>query len=481
MLPASSAARGSRGRWLVAALATLAAVALGRVQVARLGDRPPAGDEAQYLHAALNLVRFGVLSHQPTADGPPKPTAYREPGYPTFLALGFWLTGRDVPAGLPTLDREAMTHLRPLKVLQVPLALVAALGAGVAAWQLTGRRIAAWCAAGAVALSPTVGSQADRFESEILAAALAAWLAVALLAASRRPGVARGAGAGALLAALVLTRAVFLYLLPALLVLFGVAAWREAAARRRLLATTAALALVTLVPVGTWALRNRAAVGRAILVETRGDLVLAIRAEFDRALDRRELAAAFLYWTPSVTAGELARAWLPDARLARLEWRRSDHYFVRALNEWHARSAELGSVHAAARIRQEALRQMLGEPTRHLAATVPLAWRGLFIETNPQWLRALNPALPLNLLLAAALAWLALRAIRGADWPLLGYLAPALFLFAFHALWTENLPRFNAPALPILWTALVVAVTRAVRDRSRRPDKGPAASKPPAV
>jgi hypothetical protein len=207
------------------------------------------------------------------------------------------------------------------------------------------------------------------------------------------------------------------------------------------------------------------------MLEARAGAVLLIRAELDRALAGRRLAAA-LAWTPVPPLAERAAARAELDALLRPVWSEERHYFVRARQRW----AELlrtsaDRTAAGRRAAAEAAEVFRADPLGHLASSATLFWRGLFVEREPELLAGWGLAALWALLLWIGAAVGGVRALLARD---LAAAAPALAVFAAaagHALLTENLPRFGLPALPAL--ALAAALACAPRAGASRLDAAP--------
>jgi len=98
----------------------------------------------------------------------------------------------------------------------------------------------------------------------------------------------------------------------------------------------------------------------------------------------------------------------------------------------------------------EALGRIASHPLRHLAVTLPLAHRGIYVE------RTAAMSLLLFILAGTALA----RALATRDWPALAAFAPAVLSFGFHSFLTHNIPRYNVFLVPVLWSAAAVVAAR---------------------
>lgn len=79
---------------LIVCLVTLLALFL-RIQYVQQTeiDQPIRSDAQQYVIYGYNLYAHGIFSREIGRDHPPKPDAYRSPGYPAFIALAFFLGG----------------------------------------------------------------------------------------------------------------------------------------------------------------------------------------------------------------------------------------------------------------------------------------------------------------------------------------------------------------------------------------------------
>jgi len=213
-------------------------------------------DVDNYRELAENLTRSGVYG----IGG--APTAYRPPLYPLLLA---------------TLDFVGQLNLATIAALHVALGvatvwLVAALGKqwGLQRWR--------FLAAGLVALDPILLRQSSVVMTETLATFLAAAGLTALTTLATRPSVLRAFFTGAVLAAGVLCRPVFLlWLAIAPVALLGLLPnW---SARARSIGCLVVAAALVLLP---WMIRNQLQFGRPIVTTTHGGFtaLLANNPEF---------------------------------------------------------------------------------------------------------------------------------------------------------------------------------------------------------
>lgn len=441
----------------IAAALALAALSAGLfARTWQTGGR--VGDEEDYRRAACHLLESGTLSLDPLDAPAPRPSAYREPLYP--LALAAFAAARPEPLCAAPLE-PGRPLPAPIAWAQWALLAAAAAAAGLAAARRTSESVA-WLAGAAVACSPALAFVAATCAAEALAAPLALAATLALAAALDRPGGARAAAAGLAVALLVLARIDGLVLAALGALLLPLAARRAPAgpARRRALAAAGLYLLALAAPLAIWQARNLGVAGAPVLVEARSGAVLLVRAELDRALAGRRLAAA-LAWTPIPWLAERAEGRADLDPILRPVWSQSRHYFVRARQRWAELSAaSTDRAEAGRRAAAEARAVFLGDPLGHLASSTALFWRGLFVERDPELLRGWGIAALWALALWAAAAAGAGRALARRD---LAAAAPALAVYAgalAHSLLTESLPRFGLPALPALALAAALAFAR---------------------
>jgi len=203
-------------------------------------EMPTSSDAAEYVGIARNIITHGVYG----LGDPPAPTAFREPGYPLFLAALFAVSGGAALAGL----------------LIAQTALIAA-GAWLACrlGLETYRRSAvpAWVAGFATAAHPILAQYAGLFLSEILHLALLMAALLATVRAVERPDLRRTCLAGFFWAALVMTRLTWLFFPPL------VAAWFMIRATGR--GDRLRIALIAIIPIAisaAWLARNVASTGQ---------------------------------------------------------------------------------------------------------------------------------------------------------------------------------------------------------------------------
>jgi hypothetical protein len=459
---AQGARRRRRTRALEAALLAVSLVALALGGERALTDDFEFAADAEHLVMAWNLAHDGVVSRFDAHGAAPRPSWRREPLYPALLAV--YLAAATDPAvhDLDCLARGAppcRPVLRGLKRVNVAIFLALAVATFWAAREVLGPGVLAWAAFAAVVANGVFWGLLDDLRTET-AAALALVVASAFLhriaQGSRR---ARDVvGAGVAFGLLILTKAIFLYVLPALFVL---AAWlallpaRRSAALR--LCAAAALAFAV---AGAWMARNALHGGRFVVAEDRA--VLAIRAEYD-TMTWREWRAAWPYYAREL--GPVAR-WLEQevdpADWQRLRRENPDGFYLRAKRNIGAAAQRAGPLQGDGRepkgLDAAARAVILDHLPMHLALIGPFTLQAALVREPGflPWplgaiLDRLAVAVVPGLLLASTFALARGRLAT------LAFLLPALASFVLHVGATHAIARYSWPLVPvatIAWAAL---------------------------
>lgn len=464
MSAASSAAR----LWLVAALLAGIVAAVGS---STLTPEPERGGSLHNLNMAYNLWKYGVVSTSRSDEPNPPPGWRREPLYSMTLAAALALTAdRETTSQNCLVDAEPSCHavlltLKRMNAIFFGLLCAATFGLGC---MVLRRPWPAAAAATAVALSGAWWRILDRLKTEPLAALLLVLACMGLHGVAMRPQRGRWAClAGVSLGLLILTKAVFLYVAPVLL-LGAALAWRrpgDRVARYVVLATGIAYALA-----GIWIARNMAHGAGFLIAEDRA--VLAIRAEHD-TMSWREVAAAWLYFPGERNglARRLLEAWFEPEDWALLEEDNPLGYYEHAKNKTGVVAARTGVANPTARQMDRAARAvMLEHAARHLVLTGPFALRSSFVAwpifawPPVWWILYVTVNLSVPALLALFL-WRLLRGPPDGAW----FLLLPVTSFALHAFATHAIPRYTWPAVPIGLVALALLITSAARRAFARP------------
>src|SRR5262249_31529109 len=118
--------------------------------------------------------------------------------------------------------------------------------------------------------------------------------------------------------------------------------------------------------------------------------------------------------------------------------------------------------------KQQAIRQILSHPFKHLAVSLPIAWRSIFVERGFLILGVKIGLTPISLIYFAALFYLLIASIKLKEWPLLAMISPPIYLFIMNAGFTHGIPRFNQESIPILVTVTLFVFHRCLVYMRRR-------------
>jgi 4-amino-4-deoxy-L-arabinose transferase-like glycosyltransferase len=301
-----------------------------------------------------------------------------------------------------------------------------------------------------------------KFMSENLAAALlAAALFFTLFAIERRSRVSFLAS-GLLFGLLILTKGIYFY---GLFLFIALAYLFSALQARSLIPPCFFRMLLTFVlgvtiTVGPWMLRNCLTFGSPE-VASRGGFMRTLRAFYDKAT-HDEYRAMFWYSTP------LKRILPPSEedleRGKRLDQNNPDGFYKSAGTYASEVRANYGVQEGEKLLTNEALSEIFHNTPKYLLVTIPLAFQGIFLERGFDVLgsQVVNDfymgiilILPLFPLLLVALT------TRNVSYGLV-VLVP-LFSIFFHAFFSDSLPRYNFPIVPLLWVALITVAFLVLR------------------
>lgn len=427
--------------WILLGLALAALTWLTATQ----RDWRPVSDEVEYLSIAWNLGHRGSFSMSAPDALEPIPTAYREPGYPLLILAITRLVPSlaEAPPACFFYDApdSCQPHLAKFRTANSVMQVLAGLIVFAIARRLGATPTQALLAFALLAINPEAARWRNQLLSDYLALLLMAGVAWAAVATVQRPRLLPAALTGVALAALILTKAIFLYMLPfAILAAGAFAATRPPGARLKAGMAGALLLIIAAAPAAGWIARNHVAVDRASLSSERGGIALQSRVVYNAVTPQQY--GVMVLWFIRAAGDNWARALFPESATRAFLISEPEGFAVRGYDLFGERTAALTADGMTPRAAEKTVeRQLIGEILtnlpKHLLVSIPFLYRGLFID---EYLVLTLPALAAFLI----------AAVRRRDLARLAALAAPLYCIAMHSLLTINTTRFEMPALVAL-------------------------------
>ena len=312
---------------------------------------------------------------------------HREPFVPAVIAavtlaqqaLGYEpVAGSCVHSSKRVETFQCRSTYAPYKILNVVFLLVAGVGVFFLCWWYTEVKWLPYVAFLLVTQS-LLGMQGfDRFYTEVPAAALVVMVSCLSVLTLVRRRVLYSALLGLVLAALVLTKTVFLYFWPFVVAGLVASDLLQKTLGRRAMLLVGVFLIAHFLPTGGWMVRNFVLYDDFSVVDSRRTIsVLTLRAAYNTMRDD-EFVAGFWYYTPyKLDLG------IPKRSYERLDVKNADAFrltayrALRRLGMWNAdwfqrKTQESESEMLRARI--------FAEPWHHLKISTLMAWRGLFVH-----------------------------------------------------------------------------------------------------
>ena len=428
---------------------------------------PDFQDASSYARMTYHLFHHGVISESFTE--PPRPGNRREPGFSSYLALMMHFSPE-----LQTIELADFTQDRGatlLRRLQIPLLPVAAVCAWLLAYLLTGRLTYSYIAMLLVGFSQASILTMNSLFRELFMGVILLIVAIMLVLALRTRKPALFALLGLALGGLVLTNAIYQYLIVILVGGWVVLFRRQTVENKRLLMCLVLLLVGYAVPTGAWMIRNERLFGRFYITDRAGD-VMAIRAEYNN-MTADEFCGAFLWWTPDPLVQKKAMQVMQEqGRWVKLHRSNPEGYYAvaKALTNFIEPNEQFENAsHRDKTIQKRAVRQLLHHPFRHLAATLPFAWRGMFFEhgylVSAPFVIMIRSIIVVSLLYFASLFFWLVRSLRTRQWEVFGVVLLCVYLFGLNSFFSHNIPRYNQPALPLLAVLFSMSLELILRRR----------------
>lgn len=438
----------------------------------------PGNDAEYHIRTGYNLYKHGT--HSTSRELPLEPTAYREPAPSGFVALTIAASSK-----LRNIDADTLLAggdgMKILRYAQLPFCILSAFLAMYFVYLLTKNMFYGYIALFLVGFSNSLLFSAWSINTEHQAALFVVCASISLYQAVKVKTKKYFAFLGISLGLLVLTKAVFIYCIYFILIFLLLLIKAGVFEKKKILIRIAVLLTAYFALAGSWMVRNYVHFDRAYITG-RGGMILLIRAEYN-TMNKTEYFGSFLYWTPGnyVHRKLIPRYYGQNAAykggpLWRLH--RNNHetgHLRRATNKRVEMMKNSGSKGETAPIDKElqslAKSKILAHPFRHILTTIPMAWRGIFVENtyarnlemifyknfekkHPLTTAKLN-SIFICLAYFGSLFFLLFSGIKKRKWELLAIALPSLYLYGINSFCTHNIPRYNQLAIPVLAVALM--------------------------
>jgi hypothetical protein len=420
------------------------------------------GDTPQYLNAAYHIFHHATFT-QSSDIGPSTPAVGREPGYAVFLA-GLMAISPSYRTFTPNClaagggcDRRIYRIISQANVALIMLSGICMFAVGRLATQNTWGGL---IAAGYMLFNVQMNKGWSDPASDRLAVFFVSLSLLAITVAWRKNTLGSWANVGFVMAALTLTKAIFLWYVMLGAIAFLIFVCLSSSRRRRSIGLAfSAGVIIYVIAVGGWMARNRSIEGEARLTDLRSGVALSTREVFDHMTPTQYLAS-FLYWMRGPGAG-LAKKLFPPEVVAPFDLDQCDGFYDRGQNGYFRRLGALqragdhNPYTAGKVLDHEIEHSILERPLTHLATTAPLFYRGIWID------EFIVVGLPVFF-------WMGFRAIRRRQTLRLVLLSVGAFNLLFYAVFSLNIPRYQMTAVPAFALAAALAAVDAIRsDRGK--------------
>lgn len=397
-------------------------------------------DDTRYITYAVSLYHHGVFGFSGSDISKiPEPANANAPLYPAFV-YGFMRLNEDLAKSLSCLIDHGELYDCPQDFelffrAQLFFALASLFLIYLIAVRLSKDRMQGWVAALVVLASGVFQHYTTIFMTEIMILPLFCALGLFTLLLYQEKKLIWAVACAVTLGLLTLVRPSYLYLFYAFaLALFFMFCVRPS--KKRVL-RFAFLIVGFVITISPWALRNKAHFDSyALTTGGYAEAILIQRVNYNE-MSWPEIGVAMVYWLPDF-GDSLARQLFSSDLYERLGWDEGTYYGQGYDDRLNALSKELGGQDKILSylIKTELL------SLKHVAVSVPLALRGVFI--SKYWG------------LIGFVAWLSLViwSLRRRQFDLLVLSLPAFFMVAFHAGLSVSIPRYNLPLMMLYAPAM---------------------------
>jgi len=434
----------------------------------------PTSDDTQYIIMGYNIQKYGTFSIDDSDIENPETTAYREPGFPAYLALCIKL---HPILNSMSLDEMLDQGLKILRYLQIPLIIITAFLAMYLAYIFTRNWLLAYIVLLLTGFSEVMSIIANHLLSENLAALFIILCSLSLYKIYETKRIVYFILMGISLAVLTLTKAIFMYFIVIVLIILIILLFKYAWKNKKKFITGIALfTVIYSVIVGGWMFRNYVHFNQWTIAN-KGGIVLYYRSKLD-TMTTKEFMASFIYWLPGENLKEkLLDKFFDEEDYIRLNksmdneegYRRLVRNDLQNLIDSYRNQGyeeQDANLYADRDLRKIAIKNIMNNPLRHIIISIPAAWIGLWVETGYKvvlvnqnaFFIEFRSALFIPLILYACFFASAIWSIIKKKWGILLFLIPSLYLYLMNSFVTHGKERYNYPLIPILNISVILII-----------------------
>lgn len=405
-------------------------------------QHPDYADSGQYIGIAANLAKFGTVNESlRTTEETVEPGIGREPGYPLLLSLVFQIDDSLEQISTDCLYTGGCGTSPYVLAKWTNRILIVAAGFAMffAVRGITGCPFSAVMGGMHIWLNHQAHKNHDYVISDPLALFLASLLVFSTVWAWKKENPLCWIFPALTFVWLAFTKAIYIYFLPIafflgiLFVILSKGNWRSSFAKLMV------FMIIAVTPIAMWTDRNYDITGRYQFTDSRGGIALSTRVVFND-MDLTDYLAAFTYWTRGAGDGWAEKLFPADV-VKPFGWYEEDGYYLRGQLGFGKRVAELiesrglTGVEAQDVAEQELKDAILSRPVKHIVTTLPLIYRGIWIDE-------------FAVITFPAFIVLLVFALRRRNALLIAVLLPSLFSIVFYAVFSLNVARYQMTALP---------------------------------
>lgn len=441
---------------------------------------PIRSDAQQNLRMGYHLYKHGVISKDGEVIGKPEPTNYREPVPPIVTGLFMYLhPGIDKEDSLISFEDGVNTTI--IKQVNLIWLFLLQIGVGLLSFRVSRNKLVPFLALFLIFVYfIRFGNHFDDLNTELPCAVWLIWSSYLFLEAANRKNVNLFVLTGIAFGLLILTKAIFYYVVPVLIVVVMIYQYQNLRLKNYVL-----LILSVAIIIGPWMIRNYSIYGELSITQ-RGGTVLYQRAMLNQ-MNGEEIEGAIYLWGPqlyrkivNLTPFEIEKdEFLPGGTYQRLVRDQvgdslaidrgrpveAISYYGKTRAEINRLQSVLGEGGAEAPrsevfdiMEEEGRNMILQNPIKHGAMSLLFLWRGIWTLPNATIPLISEPLQSIihNLINLCAYISLFLFCIYGfimkRDGLFLLSVLPVITIL-IQAGVSHNISRFSEPAIPSMLIA----------------------------